>query len=430
VALVVEHRCRIAEFRAQWDTFEMRWAGLFLVLAGCSSAPVPLPGAIVQLSHDAAQAQTFLNNARCLAVDEMGTVHVVWVESTPPGKDGLEPTGQLFYTRSLDGGMSFAAPKALSGMVTQVGSPKLVAAGNALYAVWHQEDANLVKIFFARSDDGGDTWTILPAIGNGSFPSLDAGGSAVQVVWNDPQRAPSFVSEVFLASSTDGGHTFAPPIMVSSDDGRSSWTAAVALSGSVVHVAWTDERHDIADCGTDNMTTDCREEEYYRRSPDGGLTWGPEVRLTDDPEPSWCPSILADGDTVHLSWFDHETGRWEVFERRSFDGGLTWDAQRSITQASGDTVDGAQSIRPSLAKRGDALALLFWVIAPATEGVWTTSSLDDGTTWSKPQLLSTSSPARHPAVVLDGNATPHVAWYQPQDGVDQMFYRKLSPLGR
>ncbi len=44
----------------------------------------------------------------------------------------------------------------------------------------------------------------------------------------------------------------------------------IAINGSVVHVVWSDER-------------DGNYEIYYKRSTDGGVSWGADTRLTNNP---------------------------------------------------------------------------------------------------------------------------------------------------
>jgi hypothetical protein len=418
----------------------MRPIAIALLAASCSAAPVqkPAPGAIVQLSPAPRPAQTFLNNAKCLAVDDAGAIHVVWVQVLGAESDGIEPQGQIFYARSDDDGATFSAPRALSDAVTMVGAPKIAAAAGKLFVTWHQESGPALQIFLARSDDGGATFAALSApLGYGVFPAIDAAGATVAIVYSNPQRA-SGVSEIFLVRSNDGGQTFTPPAMVSSDDGISSWTATLALSGASVHVAWTDERHDIdgngvlQDCAA-VMTTSppCHEEEYYRRSLDGGVTWGPETRLTFDPAghpvSSWCPSLAASGDEVHLAYFDQRSGHWEVYHRRSLDGGATWQDETALTELLGaPSVEvSAQWLRPSLALRGGVLALALWRISASDENTWATMSRDGGVTWSAAQQLSSASPARHPAAALGPDGVARFAWYQPLDGGDEMYFRSL-----
>jgi hypothetical protein len=73
-------------------------------------------------------------------------------------------------------------------------------------------------------------------------------------------------------------------------------------AGHILHLAWEDTR--------DN-TTDV----YYKRSPDDGGTWGPDIRLsnltpeTDEPE----PRIGTDGRNV-LVFFSNKTSTGEHME--------------------------------------------------------------------------------------------------------------------
>lgn len=418
-----------------------------LVLAPCVLSTAcgidltPAPGPVVQLSHTKNPSQTLLNNGKCVAEDGSGRIHVAWLEVKGPGPEGMAERGQLFISRSVDRGATFSAPAPLSPPAARLWPPKLVAAGESVFAVWHQEEGGLFKIRFAHSEDGGTSFTTLPAaIGQGAFPALDVSRDEstpkqVHVVWTDPQR-PSGAAEIFLASSRDGGRSFSTPLMVSSDDGHSSWTPSVAAAGPVVHVAWTDERDDIDksgelhDCGLRMGGGECREEEYYRRSTDGGQSFPrPEVRLTFDPpgepNPSWCPSLAAQGDEVHITYFDHRSGDWQIYHRRSRDAGLTWEPESSLTERLGNTPD-AQWIRPSLAMQGSRLNLAFWRMAPDSETVWATQSLDGGATWGRALLLSGSDHARHPAVTLGADGVPHYAWYELRNGTDTMFYRRLE----
>ncbi|WP_337867127.1 hypothetical protein, partial [Ignavibacterium sp.] len=56
----------------------------------------------------------------------------------------------------------------------------------------------------------------------------------------------------------------------------------IAASGSVVHVVWRDQR-------------DGNDEIYYKRSTDGGISWGADTRLTNNSAASWMPSAAVSG---------------------------------------------------------------------------------------------------------------------------------------
>ena len=92
---------------------------------------------------------------------------------------------------------------------------------------------------------------------------------------------------------------------------------------------------------------------YYRRSPDAGQTWDPEVRLTDAPGLSQRPSLVNEGDDLYVSWWDGRDGNNEIYLKHSSDGGRTWNADRRVTRSEGD------STKPSLALTRDFLHLIW-----------------------------------------------------------------------
>jgi hypothetical protein len=81
-----------------------------------------------------------------------------------------------------------------------------------------------------------------------------------------------------MTRSGDGGTTWETPRRISDEDGLlgAQFMPQVALSpnGRDLHVAWMDQRHDPSGQLV---------EVYYRHSPDGGITWDPEMLVSDAP---------------------------------------------------------------------------------------------------------------------------------------------------
>jgi hypothetical protein len=71
-----------------------------------------------------------------------------------------------------------------------------------------------------------------------------------------------------------------------------------------VHVVWSDAR-------------DADYEIYYKRSTDGGISWGGDTRLTNAPSTSEIPSITVSGSVVHVVWFDLRDLNYEIYSKRS-----------------------------------------------------------------------------------------------------------------
>jgi hypothetical protein len=385
-----------------------------------------------QLSHGASPARILFNFGRAIGIDGAGVIHVAWVQEEgffQPGEP-LSTIGPVLYSRSGDDGRTWA--KAV--LAALGGPPKVAAAGPHVYVAWHAPTDGNIRVFVRHSGDHGSTWDPPVQVSDeagAAWPSITAWGDTAHVVWGDARTGNA---EIYLRSTPDAGRRWTPTRAVSSPDGISSWTAAVASWGPVIHVAWTDERHNVGpdgrpyDCGSVGGGDSCREEEYYRRSPDFGQTWEPEVRLSHDrdaPQSSWAPSIAAWGDDVHVAFFDRRSGSFDVYYVRSRRGGTagSWESDRAIARSPSG---GVQLLRPSLAVRGPEVDVVFWAQAPdGTSEVYALSSGAAGEHFANPTRLTTGggNHAVQPSLDIAPGGRRHAVWSdRDARGVDQIFH--------
>ncbi|SNB75230.1 sialidase family protein [Thermoflexus hugenholtzii] len=162
-----------------------------------------------------------------------GAVHLFYVEPMSPTAPGW-----IRVVTSFDGGASFSAPRNVAP-VLQPPSPvraydrwRLYTLPSAaadprdparLYVVWTEgspQEALGTEVAFARSEDGGRTWTLsrpFAAPGDAAHPIVrtDARGW-VHLFWLDRRRDPwNRLFDAFYAYSPDGGRTWSMPFRVS-----------------------------------------------------------------------------------------------------------------------------------------------------------------------------------------------------------------------
>jgi hypothetical protein len=414
--------------------------------AGAFDAADDAPPFVLRLTTSAAPSAatpaanlTQWNWNRQLAVADDGTVHVVWAQlgtldvnlpadRPDPVDVATLPPGRIFYLRSTDGGDTWSAETPLTERAAGVDSASVATSGADVYVVWRAGDAGRLRVFSRRSSDGGLTWGAPVAVSDNpvgvsvSPPAVATSaagpGAEVYVVWADGRTQtvggqPKSVKEVYLARGDDRGATWGPAVPVSVPDGFSSWTPAVAVWEQTVHVAWTDERDDVGECTSG--TNSCREEEYYRRSRDGGETWEPETRLTFDPagapRESWAPSVAAWGGSVHVAYLDKRTGFFQVYHRRSTDAGATFGDE---TLLAADPAF-ANAARPTVAARAGEVHLTWFGFTDFDADVYYARSSDDGATWSPFVSLTADAAAvgaaRVPHVGVGPDGRAHVLWY-------------------
>lgn len=429
----------------------LRTTSLALLVLGCDAAAPPSSSILDEplvtgqknLSNTTATASTLAYNwGRSIAVDGRGQVHVVWTE-------GSSTTGSVAYTRSADNGVTWT-PMALfgscaidAGLGASLG-PRVATSGDDVYIAWHGMYEGYPRVYLIHSSDAGQSFAAPIAISDpgigATFPAIAASSTLVALVWSDSRSklvggAADTHAEIYAKASSDHGQTFGPTRSVSIPDHRSSWTPSLAVQGNELHVAWTDERFDLTDCADRMDNVNCFEEEFYRRSLDGGQTWGPEVRLTRDPAgapaSSWAPSIAVSGDTVHLSYFDFKTGVARIYYQRSLDRGVTW-VWPAGEQLISDPADTLQSARPVLSVLGDQVRMVFWRgQGPADVYLAASPAAGAPGSWIGPFALTsnighTTSSALHPQVALSPNGSNHVIWMDDSTGNRQVFYARIE----
>jgi len=285
----------------------------------------------------------------------------------------------------------------------------IASSGNVVQVVWYDFRDGNSEIYYKRSTDGGVSWGADTRLTNNSanslLPSVSVSTSVVHVVWRDLRDGND---EIYYKRSTDGGVSWGADTRLTNNSAV-SYNPSVSVSGSAVHVVWSDLR-------------DGNFEIYYKRSTDGGISWGADTRLTNNSTFSEFPSVSVSGSFVHVVWLDFRDGNFEIYYKRSTDGGVSWGADTRLTNNS------ANSRHPSVSVSGSAVHVVWWDDRDGNPEIYHKGSTDGGSSWgAETPLTNNSATSANPFVSVSGSVV-HVVWYDNRDGNDEIYYKR-DPTG-
>ena len=280
-----------------------------------------------------------------------------------------------------------------------------VGPGGTLYLLWY-DLRGTYGVYASRSTDGGATWTAASHVSWDSAPlnplSVEGirvaadGAGVLHAVWADnrPSSESDADLDIFYARSTDGGATWSANVRLNNDAGSATQkepALVVSGSGSTVCVAWRDGRNTPDTLGAQDDW-----DIYFVRSTDGGLTWGPNVRV-DDGSPGtgqMQPALALDaGGTLYAAWRDTrgaaEGDPADIRLAVSTDGGLHWSASAKVGM---EPLTPQQQSQPALVAFGASPARLTVLWGDGGTETYSSrivgvSSSNGGATWSAPIAL-------------------------------------------
>jgi hypothetical protein len=287
---------------------------------------------------------------------------------------------------SSDGGSTFGAAQSVCPACgTGTGQYDIVLAtstNGTLFATYMQSN----KISFAKSSDHATTWT--PAITVSGASWSDKPWMGVSPSGNDIYIAWATRGNVYTVASHNGGASFSAPLQVTSEsyiyyypngatvlnngtavfvaseypekgnstkqtgavpivafrtsNGGTSWTRTVVDTLNTGATYATSSVTTVTSDGTNlllvysgSLTVGANGKVYVRRSTDSGVTWSARTEMTTSAGGADATSVAAAGKPglFAITWMDNRGGAWNVWERESTDGGLTWSADTKVSDA-------------------------------------------------------------------------------------------------
>jgi len=260
-----------------------------------------------------------------------GTVYVTWVRVN-------EGVSRIMCARSLDGGRGFELPVRLDGRSPVTGPVPVVGPNGEVFVAWR---AGLV-LRFTASSDGGASFRIATNLDSALPPPDHIPGAAYRISpfptlavdrSGGPHHGTLYLawatwlnggqgSDIMLRHSEDGGTQWSPPVRVSDDTNESvQFMPWMCVGGDgVVSIVFNDLRESP---GTARFHT------YFARSLDGGHSFEPNIRLSDEETDTSLDDfflgtfvgdyigIAASPYAVYPAWTDlrPSVGQMEVFVR-------------------------------------------------------------------------------------------------------------------
>lgn len=226
-----------------------------------------------------------------MALDGSGNIHIVM--------EDRGESGEILYTVSRDGGLTFTNPVALSHSSTKSLRPRVAARDDKIGIVWHDrisgERKTSGEIQFVYSADNGSTFSPPTNLSNSatvdSVSAAIAFNNSIHVIWAEG-------NQVLHRSSDDAQQFTAARVIGAARANSSIRSPRIAASGNTVSTIW--------------LASDAAEQiqgPFFRQSRDNGATFGAERKLSDKMsgagfEPA---SIAAEGGT-QVVWSHSQTG--------------------------------------------------------------------------------------------------------------------------
>ena len=185
-------------------------------------------------------------------------------------------------------------------------------------------------IYFARSDDGGKTFSTPAVVSREGVISLGArrgpriafaeGAVVVSAIVGEKGRGAD--GDVLSWRSADGGKTWSPPVKVNDVPGSArEGLHAMSSDGKVLFATWLDLRSK----GT---------RLYGSSSRDGGATWSKNVLVYESPSGSICecchPSVVVGAGRIAVMFRNQVQGARDMYVTTSTDGGKTFSEARKL----------------------------------------------------------------------------------------------------
>lgn len=369
--------------------------------------------------------------SRGTAVDSQNRIHEVW-RGTSNG------SAYIAYARSDDGGKTWTAVQELSlGRGASLNPNVTIGVNDSVHVAWTERTSTGSSVMYRRSTDSGSTWSSAQNISGEVFQGISAPAIAadtnnrVHIAWHEGNLDENgSIARLLYSRSIDNGEQFDAPRQLNTGAGHAAWPRfTIAGDGSVVAIAWRDNRR--------NPDWDV----YVAVSTDAGATFT-EYAAQASADREWDPDIAVDRhNVIHLSYMQYMPNGIIIQYSRSADYGKTWSSPVTLSEYTSEFPFWAVS-------PGSDTLWLFWKderdAPPREEGmrriqgkqgrvdkkadVALKYSQDGGVTWSPLELVTNlgETEVKFPSPAVGPNNTPVITWSDTHSGTELLYVSSRS----
>jgi hypothetical protein len=297
------------------------------------------------------------------------------------------------------------------------GNPAVVVDSTGRVNVfWEEYITSKAAIFGKTSQDGGASWSTAKRLswtsGNNARPAAAAVDSYGSIHLVW-QDETAGNWEIYYRNSSDRGASWSTSKRLTWTSGGSQDASVAAdSSGNKIYVSWEDDSSGDYEI-------------YFKKSTDGGASWSGNKRLTWSSGDSSGPIIVVDAsDKIHLVWQDSAPGNSEIYYKRSTDAGTSWTASKRLTFTSKD------SISPDIAVHSSSVYVTWYDFTYGISEICFEGSSDGGYTWTTTKRLTTTANISYdPTLVVDPSGTIWIVWEYYTPGYDDLYYKTSADGG-
>lgn len=262
--------------------------------------------------------------------EDNGSIYVAWGERRIINNTASQG---IFFTKSTNGGQTFSEEIIVD---SNDNLPISMVAHNNKILIAYTKGGN--QIWLASSVDGGSTFASSLVSDSTDFsrhrPSVDFKNNNVYVSWYD-ERSGS--GDVFFAKSADGGTTFSPNKSIYSNPDSAMNRVGVYFGRLLQKVSSEGQIYIAFDFFLGQDSSNFDNEVFFMKSSNEGETFTNALRLPDDPisnrkrQSNPSLTILPDDSPV-VAWFDErDTPETKTMLAYSQDKGQTFSTNINIS---------------------------------------------------------------------------------------------------